>query len=134
MSSNPLSKVTTRPNSPTVFAAYVLPIGAVADEFVVLENSCEESPFIVPTTCSPYFESVVQHMEFLKMNGYPALPSTAGQQYLSPQSPSPCAKLALRQRVAQQMSSVLQAMSFFSAIKITVVDSLTVSCYRYYYQ
>lgn len=67
----------------------------VQRDIVDIEPSPYWSMSSDPYSCpSPYMMG--NQLEFYKKYGYPELPDTAGQQYLSPQSPSPCVRATSR--------------------------------------
>ncbi|KZP04895.1 hypothetical protein FIBSPDRAFT_903933 [Athelia psychrophila] len=88
-------------SSPIFSTAYVLPDSAVeipAQQEVL-------SPFVLTSSASQSDMSQScnsmhgNQLGYYEAYGYPDLPVNAGQQYLSPQSPSPCEKIAMRRTV-----------------------------------
>ena len=95
-------------SSPIISFAYMVHSDAV--EATTQKSQDEVSPFAprssqTETTSSPESWSGNQ-LAYFEKYGYPSLPATAGQQYLSPQSPSPCEKLASKRSSNFQQSQV----------------------------
>lgn len=98
-------------SSPIFSTAYALP-----ESFEIPTQPEAASPFIL-TSSTPQSDQSCHYMpgnqlEYYEMYGYPELPVTAGQQYLSPQSPSPCEKMALRRTVLKVQSISLLCSQF----------------------
>lgn len=68
-------------------------------------------------TCTPPHYS--NQLEYYEEFGYPDLPVTAGQQYLSPQSPSPCIQAAEKIRLHKQVRCYQSFMSHYLTPSLT---------------